>query len=332
MREWFYELFVCPECRSSLVWSPDAVTCPDCKASFPIQDGIPRFVTAMDHENFHIQWKKFYDVQLDSMNGTSCSRDRLLDQSELMPDYFRLKRVLEVGCGAGRFTEILLKLGADVIAVDYSSAVEACAKSNAASRMSGHLFNAQADVFHLPFSEASFDIVIGYGMLQHTGDAPAALKCLWQRVRPGGLLLVDRYQLSLRSANPIKYMLRPVLKRMPHLFVLELAEKTCRVMVPLQKRLLRFFRGDGLGRYIRYVINRSVNSTYPLNLEIAGKLDQDIAFRWSVLDTFDMWAPKYDAPQTFSAWKKDLTRLAGGKIVVCKSGGQGNIGVVRRDV
>jgi 2-polyprenyl-3-methyl-5-hydroxy-6-metoxy-1,4-benzoquinol methylase len=38
---------------------------------------------------------------------------------------FKGKKVLEVGCGSGRFTEIMLKEDATVFAVDLSSAVEA---------------------------------------------------------------------------------------------------------------------------------------------------------------------------------------------------------------
>jgi hypothetical protein len=94
--------------------------------------------------------------------------------------------------------------------------------------------------------------------------------------------------------------------------------------------LLRATSGEGPLRLARYVINRSPNSVYPLNLEIDGTLDSETAFRWSVMDTFDMWAPQYDSPQSFSAWKSDLEHLQGGEVLVCKAGGQGNVGVVRR--
>ncbi len=329
MSEYFTDLFACPACASEMHWFEDRVECKECASFYVIKDGLPRFVEGTEHENFNIQWKKFYDVQLDSVNGTTCSRDRLLEQSELSPEAFRGKTILEVGCGAGRFTEVLLGFGARVVAVDYSRAVEVCASSNSIARTKGKLFAAQADAFHLPFKLRAFDIVLGYGMLQHTGSARRALECLWEEVRPGGILLVDRYQLSLRCTHPVKYMLRPVLKRLPNFLVLHLAEWTCKVMVPFQKFLLSRLRGEGWRKYVRYIVNRSLNSTYPINLAILGKLDHNIAFRWSVLDTFDMWAPRYDSPQTFRFWIKDLESL-GGEIIVAKTGGQGNVGAVRR--
>lgn len=325
-----YSLFICPGCNSSFKWFKDEIICDGCGNRIKIIDGIPRFVTSLTHDNFSIQWKKFSDVQLDSHNGTSCSRDRLLTQCGLQPEDFKDKKFLEVGCGAGRFTEILVSFGARIISVDYSSAVEACAFNNASAVKRGQLILAQADVFSLPFKANAFDIVMCYGVLQHTGNANLALKCLWEHVAVRGLLLVDRYQLSFRHILPFKYLVRPLLKRIHPLKTLAFAENTCKLLVPLQRKVLRSLKGNGFKRYIRHVINRSPNSVYPLNLEIEGKLTPEIAFRWSVLDTFDQWAPKYDMPQTLTAWRASLERLEGGKVMHCGSAGQGNIGLVKR--
>jgi 2-polyprenyl-3-methyl-5-hydroxy-6-metoxy-1,4-benzoquinol methylase len=345
MSEDLRNLLVCPRCAASLRWTEDAATCTSCAAVYPIRDGIARFVADLRHENFAIQWKRFADVQLDSRNGTTCTRDRLLDQSGLSPAQFAGLRVLEVGCGAGRFTEILLDFGALVVAVDYSEAVEVCAATHQAARREGRLLTAQADVFALPVRPRSFDMVLGYGLLQHTGDPRHALRCLWEPVQPGGLLLADRYQLSLRRTHPLKYLLRPVLKRLPPLRVLALAEAVCRVSMPFQRAILKRLPAVNappppgspaaraaawLGRGIRYLIARSPNSTFPLMLERAGKLSPSLAWRWSVLDTFDMWAPRYDRPQTLRGWHKDLMGLAEGEVLVCRSCGQGNTGVARR--
>ena len=77
------------------------------------------------HENFGFQWNTFNQLQLDSYNGSNESEGRLLNQSEMSPQDFHGKVVLEVGAGNGRFTEILHKYGAKVIAVDFSSAIYA---------------------------------------------------------------------------------------------------------------------------------------------------------------------------------------------------------------
>jgi SAM-dependent methyltransferase len=253
----------------------------------------------------------------------------LLSQSGLRPEDFAGKRVLEVGCGAGRFTEVLLSFGAHVIALDYSAAVDACAASNDAARADGRLVVGQADVFKLPVL-GTFDIVVGYGMLQHTGDPRRALQCLWDRVRPGGLLLVDRYQVGARRLMLFKYAVRPLSRRLPPQVVLAASEKAVRTLFPLQRAAIRQLQGGGVLRKLaRFAVNRAPTAVYPINLEVAGKLDKETALRWSILDTFDQYAPAYDLPCTNSQWRRDLSAL-GGDLVSAGSGGQGNVGVVRR--
>ncbi len=323
------EPFVCPTCGAAFEHVEERLVCATIGHTFGVTRGIPRFVEADIHDNFAIQWKTFWDVQLDSRNGTTLSRDRLLGQSGLEPEDFSGRSVLEVGCGAGRFTEVLLDFGARVIALDYSAAVESCAASNAAAVADGRLQVAQADVFALPVAPRSFDIVLGYGMIQHTGDPNRALRSLWDKVRPGGLLLVDRYQLDLRHLLPFKYMARPFLRRLRPETILAGVETLCRVLVPFERAVLRRAQGDG-GRFARYVLARFPNSTYPLNLEAQGKLDRSFAWRWTVLDTFDQYAPKYDLPSTSGRWRRDIRGLPDGEVVRIASMGQGNIAVVRR--
>jgi len=67
-------------------------------------------------DNFGIQWNLFEKTQLDSYTGIPLSRDRLIRCCG--PQLFgslRGKYVLEAGCGAGRFTEVLLDRGAQLL-------------------------------------------------------------------------------------------------------------------------------------------------------------------------------------------------------------------------
>ena len=324
--------FVCPRCVGALREQGSILRCDSCNKEFPVIEGIPRFISDSTHDNFALQWHRFAKTQLDSVNGSGVTRQRLLDQSQLAPSDFKGRSILEVGCGAGRFTEILLDFGARVHSVDYSTAIEVCAENNRDALQAGRLTLAQADVFHLPFRPRGFDIVFGYGMLQHTGDPRRAMHCLWERVRPGGLLLVDRYQIGLRTLHPIKYLIRPFTKRFSSARVLSWAETLCRVVVPVQRRLLGRLQGTGPAAVMRYLINRSPNSTYPLNLELGGLLPADLTLSYSVMDTFDMWAPKYDKPQTHRSWKRDIQRLEGGHVYFVSSSGQGNVAVVERSL
>ena len=77
---------------------------------YEISNGIPRFVNNKSYtDNWGIQWNKFRKTQLDSYTKFPLSEDRL---RRCLGDeiYSSLNEVivLEAGCGAGRFTEILL--------------------------------------------------------------------------------------------------------------------------------------------------------------------------------------------------------------------------------
>jgi 2-polyprenyl-3-methyl-5-hydroxy-6-metoxy-1,4-benzoquinol methylase len=329
------ELFACPRCKEDLSLIGETIVCRNCQLLLKLVNGIPRFVTSKLHDNFGIQWNTFSKIQLDSFNGSTESRDRLLAQSGLSPDFFFQKTILEVGSGAGRFTEVLLGLGARVVSVDYSSAVDANAETNRVALQEGRLCIAQADIFALPLKPRAFDVVLCYGVIQHTGDNVRAIECLWNHVKPGGLLLIDCYQLSFRHTLPIKYLLRPIMKRLPPLTTLKCASLLCRLLVPIQKKLLRKLGSNGTTskRYLRYLVNRSPNSVYPINLWVMDKIGEEVVLAWSILDTFDQWSPVYDQPVTFRKWEQGIrrfTEMNGGTVVGIASAGHGNVAILRR--
>src|SRR5438552_904345 len=93
---------------------------------FPVVKGSPRFVSEDNYANaFGLQWNTYSKTQLDSHNGTSISRDRLVRCLGVPLESLKNKNVLEAGCGAGRFTELIVGTGANVHSIDLSNAVEA---------------------------------------------------------------------------------------------------------------------------------------------------------------------------------------------------------------
>ncbi len=161
---------------------------------FPIIKGIPRFVSKDNYAAaFGNQWNAYRETQLDSFTGVDISRQRLARCLGGSMDVVRGKRVLEAGCGAGRFTELLLAAGARVFACDLSSAVEAnfanCYRAN-------DYFVCQADITKLPVERQQFDVVVCLGVIQHTPSPEATIAALTDQVAPGGLLVIDHYRYS----------------------------------------------------------------------------------------------------------------------------------------
>jgi len=159
---------------------------------YPVHNGIPRFVPESNYaDNFGMQWNHFRKTQLDSYSGLPISSERFWLATNWTPGDMNGQWVLDVGCGAGRFAEVVLKAGAKLVALDYSSAVDAC-YSNLMQHPNLHVV--QGDIYALPFALGSFPFAYSLGVLQHTPDVARAFAALPPMVQGGGRLCVDYFE------------------------------------------------------------------------------------------------------------------------------------------
>jgi len=204
--------------------------------------GIPRFVASEGYAaGFGRQWKKFSRTQLDSFTGSTISRDRLTRCLGGSLAILHDKNVLEVGCGAGRFTELLLQAGARVFAIDLSSAVEANYDNCSGA---ARYFVCQADLSALPARRGSFDFVICLGVIQHTPEPEETIATLCDFVKPGGRLVIDHYRYDATDMTPVRHRLRSFLIRRNPRFALRFVRAMVAVLWPAH-RLLWCLSGSG---------------------------------------------------------------------------------------
>lgn len=298
MKAQLLSLLRCPRTGQTLVLEPGAtvgaggdvadgwLAAADGSERYPIRNGIPRFVPASNYaDNFGMQWNRFRLTQLDSHSGQSISAERFWSATGWRPEDLRNKWVLDAGCGAGRFAEIALDAGANVVALDYSSAVDACRDT---LRRFPQVHLLQGDIYALPLRRESFDFVYSLGVLQHTPDVQRAFASLVPMVVPGGRLCVDYYWKRVRTMLNPKYALRPLTKRMSQQRLFALLEARVPGLLRLSQALRRVpLVGRGLQRMVPVC---DYTGIYPLS---AQQLRE-----WALLDTFDMLAPAYDNPQT----------------------------------
>lgn len=258
---------------------------------YPIRNGIPRFVPESNYaDNFGMQWNHFSRTQLDSFSGHPITADRFWKATGWRPEDMKGQWVLDVGCGAGRFAEVALKAGARLVALDYSSAVDAC---YANLKHHPNLHVVQGDIYALPFGPGEFPLVYSLGVLQHTPDVAAAFSALPPMVRKGGRLCVDYYWKRFRTMLHTKYLLRPITKRMQQPRLFALLERWVPGLLSVSRALGRV---PLLGRFLsRLIPVANYTGIYPLT-------DQQLR-EWALLDTFDMLAPAYDSPQTSTTAK-----------------------------
>jgi 2-polyprenyl-3-methyl-5-hydroxy-6-metoxy-1,4-benzoquinol methylase len=243
---------------------------------FPISDGIPRFVPATTYaDHFGEQWKRYRLTQLDSYTGHPITRERMRRCfGERLWNGLEGRDVLECGCGAGRFTEILLDRGARVTSVDLSDAVDA----NAANFPLGPRHRiAQADILALPFAKASFDVVVCLGVLQHTPIPETTIQRLSEHVRPDGWLIIDHYTYEIAWYTKTAPLFRMILKRLPRKTSMRFTERLVDLMLPLHKRVSR-----SRLRSIVYRLSPVLThyGTYP-------DLNDELQREWALLDTHD---------------------------------------------
>ena len=274
LREWLPELR-CPETGAPLTLEEVAAVAPGdvppgerrlrCEAAdrdYPVLQGIPRFVAQQHLASFGLQWNR-YDVAHDD-------EDRATFQAKtgLRLDELAGLRVLDAGCGGGRYAKVAGEAGATVFAADHSTAVER------ASTLCGHLPEVhfvQADLKHLPFEPESFDFVFSIGVMHHDENTRAVFDSVARMVRPGGRMAVWLY----RRNQWWQEWLNTAVRRRTTRMAPERLERWCRV-------------GAGLGAVplVRSTLNKVLNfSSHP---DPQNRL----------CDTFDWYAPVYQHHHT----------------------------------
>jgi len=290
-----------------------------CGCAFPVRKGIPRFVRDETYADaFGLQWNDYRTTQLDSHTGVAISKERLARCVGGHLEDLRSARVLEVGCGAGRFTEVLLTAGANVFAVDLSSAVDANYAN--CSDAPGY-FVCQADVESLPVAPASFDAVIALGMIQHTPSPERTIEALAKSVRPGGLVVVDHYlflprlKRLLRALTP-RGILRQILIRLPPRASLRATDALVHALLPIHRMLWR--HGPIADRVRAVWLRLSPVFDY---YESYPELGEHLA-EWALLDTHDGLTDHYKHGRTPSELAKAL-RAAGLEVIDSRKSGNG---------
>ena len=263
-------------------------------AHFPIIDGIPRFCEIENYTaSFGRQWNQFQATQIDGEGiAGSPSAVRLFAETGWKPEELAGLDVLEVGSGAGRFSRVVLeRTKARLFSIDYSTAVEANWRNNA-DIGKGRFVLAQASIYDMPFPDDRFDKVLCLGVLQHTPDFEASVHALVRKAKRGGEIVVDFYPIrGWWTKIHAKYLLRPITRRIPQERLLRLIDRHADRLMRLSTALDRL----GLGILRRFVPLVDVKTTMP-----AGLTKEQLR-EWVVLDTFDMFSPRFDNPQRVEA-------------------------------
>ena len=306
---------VCPEDQQPLGENQDELSCPE-GHRYKVRNGIARVVPSATGytDAFGEQWNTYRATQLDSYTGTTISRDRL--ERCMGPLLWQRLQgsdrssVLEAGCGAGRFSEVLLAApGAVVTSTDLSTAVDA---STVNCPISERHRVVQCDINAMPFRPGSYDIVVCLGVIQHTPSPDVAIEALYAQTKPGGWLVLDHYSASLAHYTKITaLLLRPWLKRLSPSTGMAATDLLSNVFFPLHRAVKR-----------RRLLQVALSRVSPLLTYFHDhpELDDRLQYEWARLDTHDSLTDYYKHFRTAAEMTRLLSRLGATEISVAKGG------------
>jgi SAM-dependent methyltransferase len=178
-----------------------------------------------------------------------------------------------------------------------SSAVEATARTLAElPDRRGRVDVVQASLLEPPFAEGSFDFVYSARVLQHTPDPQEGIRRVLACARRGGRFSFVIYGRKPWTKLNMKYLIRPLTRRLPRRVLLGAIETSMPVLFPVTDVLFRVPVAGKLARFVVPVANYVDNHEFTREQRYAE----------AVLDTFDMLSPRYDSPVTAGEVERTL--------------------------
>jgi len=260
--------------------------------------------------NFGLQWNKFPLTQFDSYTGYPLTKNRLFDSSEWNLNDLKNKVVIELGSGAGRFTEILLEAGCYVFSVEMSDAINV----NSTNNKSDNIVFIKSSLNNLNFLSHLFDYVLCYGVAQHTPNLLDTYKACCAFGKKGGKISIDHYAKTYYPTT--KSIWRPITKRLNP----ETLFKIVRFYVPYYFPIDTFIKiklPSIISKFVRCLIPiPCANYTNTKNIP----QDKKKLIEWAIMDTYDSLGAKYDSPLSLNELKKIGKRIELDTFEVKKSG------------
>jgi len=198
----------------------------DCRCGewYPLIHGVPRMLLADMRADLPLLYPDFYqayDISESQSHDTKKLSDESVEQetkdrfgyewsyfseyecenfeefiAPLPRGFLQGKLGLDVGCGAGRHVCVANKLGAEMLAIDLSRAVDSAYKNNW-DNPRGHIV--QADLYRLPFRQKTFDFIYSLGVLHHLSRPEEGYRGIIPLLKPGGAFFVWVYAHALRK-------------------------------------------------------------------------------------------------------------------------------------
>lgn len=235
-------------------------------------------------KNFGLQWNKFTLTQYDSFTGYPLTRNRLLESSEWNINEIKDKLIIELGSGAGRFTEIFLSANSYIVSVEMSDAIYANNKHNNSDK----IIFIKSSLLDLEILNNLFDYVFCYGVAQHTPNILKTYDCCYKFGKKGSKISIDHYaKLFYPTAKSIW---RPLTKRLKPSILFKIVKFYIPYYFPIDT-FIRIKLPKILRIFIRIFLPIPCFNYIGIK-NITQK--KKTLIEWAIMDTFDALGAKYD--------------------------------------
>jgi ubiquinone/menaquinone biosynthesis C-methylase UbiE/uncharacterized protein YbaR (Trm112 family) len=252
--------------------------------NFPIIRGVPRFNFDRESLNytksFGYQWNKWPFIQFEDENRDKPMQGHTLQMFKRITHIspkdtdLRDQYICDIGCGSGRFLDLLSDSPNFLIGIDSSDAVEAASKK---FELNPNVLICQADVLNLPLASGSIDQVYSIGVLHHTSNPRTGVNEISRILKPMATASLSVYGKGGYYDDPIVEIYRKMFKMLWPLFGHRLPLIYSILIVYITRPLEKTRR---LKRILKPLL-----SYFP-HIQLAD-------IKWSILDTFDSITPSY---------------------------------------
>ena len=214
MKESLLKYIKCPKCQGSLEVSQrnsmesgeiieGLLSCSACKETFPIKNSFPhlldsQFLGMLKNEltkvksRYEYEWKQFPGL-FDLEEG---SEEEFFSLTSLSPEDLTGKVVSDIGCGAGRHTQIAAKYAKEVIALELSES--GLMKTKELCRNFDNVHYVLGNVCQTPFADQTFDLSYCLGVLTFLPDPLQGFRDVARITKKDGVISV--YVLNRKSS------------------------------------------------------------------------------------------------------------------------------------
>jgi SAM-dependent methyltransferase len=221
MKSEFVNVLICPQCqvafdlhvqeeREGQIYT-GRLGCQDKGCEYPISRFVPRFVNADAYADSFSKQRLYVRRHFRYYQEDRSGDQQFFPTTDFASQDIGKGTILEVGCGYGRFVDVVQRQGGTIVGIDLSTHSIDLAQDFVGLRDNVHL--AQCDLFQLPFRQAYFTHIYSIGVLHHTPDTRKAFTALVPYLSPDGQISIWVYPPSMKTSSD---RWRPLTTCLPH--------------------------------------------------------------------------------------------------------------------